>query len=106
MPVIQFPDPIEWEGKTYTEVDTDRVGQLKGRDKLAIMRELRRAKVHDVLQPEMDERYILAALSRATGIPEEVFGELPLQAFNEVLLEAQCSMLGSDSEVAKSPSES
>lgn len=95
MAVVIFSEPIEWEDKTYSQVDTDQLAALKGKDKLAIMRRLRGRKIHDVLQPEMDERYILAALHRATGIPEAVFEELPMQTFNEVLLEAQGSLLGS-----------
>jgi len=105
MAIVKFPSPIEWEGETYSEVDTDQLELLKGKDKLIIMQRLRRRKIHDVMQPEMDERYLLSALERATKIPEDVFGELPMPVFNELLLEAQGSLLGSALGLAATTSE-
>ena len=105
MAVVKFPEPIVWEDKTYSEVDTDQLAQLRGKDKLAIMARLRSRKIHDVLQPEMDERYLLAAMERATKIPEAVFGELPMATFNELLMEVQGSLLGSALGLGPVPSE-
>jgi len=106
MAIIKFSEPIEWEGETHTQIDTDQLRRLKGKDKLAIMRRLRQRKIHDVLQPESDERYILAALDLATGIPEDALAELPITEFSEVILEAQGSLLGSASPSPKVPSAS
>jgi len=102
MAIIRFPSPIEWEDVTYSEVDTDRLDGLKGRDVQEIERSLRQRGMRDVLQPETDRRYLLAALSRATGIPEEVFGELPARTYTEIMIEAQGSLLGSGSEAKSS----
>jgi len=96
MAIVTFAPPLEWEDETYTEVDTDLLARLKGRDKLAIMARLRKRGERDVMQAETDDRYVIAALSRATKIPEDAFGELPIRVFTEVVMEAQSSLLSSE----------
>jgi len=104
MSIVKFPEPIKWEDEIYSEVDPDLVKRLKGKDKLAIMRRLR-AKKQNIMQPETDERYLLAVLSKVSGIPEEAFGELPIAVFTQLQLEVQGSLLGSE-DGGQTPSES
>jgi hypothetical protein len=101
--VIKLSKPIEWEEKTYTEIDLRPIRQMRFKDKREAMRLLRADGGHDVLKPEADERYLMAIAARMSGIPIEMLDELPIYDSNAVEQAVQSFLLGADSE--KEPTE-
>jgi len=96
---IKLTKPTAWDEVTYTELDID-LERLTGADSLAVTRKLRKEYPKEpVLQPETDDRYVLAMAARAARVPEELFGALPLPEFARVKMEVQAFLLGAAGEV-------
>lgn len=92
--IIKLAEPLVWEEKTYEQVELD-LSRLRGKDKLAILKRLRQEHRQDpILQPETDDRYLVAVAARASKIPEEALGELTLPEYSRVILEVQSFLLG------------
>lgn len=100
---IQLSKPVEWEEKTYIELDLD-LDRLHGADSLAVLGRLRKEHPREpVLQPETDDRYILAMAARAAKVPQDLFSALPLRDFTRLKLEVQAFFMGADT--AEPPSD-
>lgn len=92
---IAFAKPIEWEEKTYSEIDLD-LERLTGADSLAVTRALRKESPKDpVMQPETDDRYLVALAARAARVPQDVLLALPLGEYSRVKMETQAFLLAS-----------
>jgi hypothetical protein len=96
---IALTKPIEWEEKTYSEIDLD-LERLTGVDSQAVTRQLRKEHPKDpVMQPEADDRYLVALAARAARVPQDVLLALPLAEYSRVKMEVQAFLLGSVAEV-------
>lgn len=97
---IALHKPVTYEEVSYKEIDLD-LDRLTGADSLAVTRQLRREHPKDpVMQPETDDRYILAIAARAARVPVELFSALSLADFARVKMEVQAFLLGSTEETS------
>lgn len=83
----EFSEPFEWMGKTYRTLDF-HFGKLKGKDALAIYRELQ-SKGVIVISPRSSQHYQMCLASRACGLGADAFAEMPLRDFEVILGKAR-----------------
>ena len=94
---IALRKPLTWEEQTYQELDLN-LDALTGADLLAVSRELRREQAKEpVLQPETDDRYLIAVAARAARVPCEALAALPARDFVRIKMEVQGFLLGAGS---------
>lgn len=87
--VHTFDEPFEWEGKTYKDL-TFNFGNLRGRDVLAIMQELRmRGIVLAVKTFDVDYQYRYAARCCEQPIGADMLLALPVKDFDRICNAAQ-----------------
>mgnify|MGYP006995563606 CR=1 FL=1 len=92
--IIKLKRPVEYCDKRYEEIDLDFDG-LTGADSLSVSASLRKRFPREpVMQPETDERYLVALAARASKIDQEFFSLLALADFTMVKFEAQAFLLG------------
>ena len=77
--VIKLVNPYEFEGTTYTEIDLTSLENIKGKDMIAIQKEVDKAGGFSII-PEMSTQYALLAAARMTGLPIEFFENLDARA--------------------------
>jgi len=79
-----FSEPVTFEGETYTELTFD-FGKLRGKDVLAVTREMR-MEGHAILVKNLDDDYIVRMAARACTKPlfHGIFGEMSVPDFNRI----------------------
>lgn len=82
-----FSAPFEWMGTTYKQLDFN-FGKLKGKDSLAIYRELQMSGIL-VLNSRSSQEYQLRLASKACGLGIDAFKEMPFRDFEAVLSKAR-----------------
>ena len=99
MGVYKLRKPIEFEGKTYTEINLD-LESLNGGDILAVGRQFGLVEANQtVLIKEYNKEYQTYVAARASKLPAELFFELSAIDFSVVTIKVQNFFLEADSEV-------
>jgi hypothetical protein len=70
--VIKMEKPYVFEDKAYVELDLRGLEDIKGRDLIAIQREIDKAGGFSII-PEMSTHFATLAAARVTGLPIEFF---------------------------------
>lgn len=84
MEKVIFTEPIEFEGKTYTEIELN-VDFLTGRDMINAVNEARA--MGDTSQvPELSKIYQAVLASKAAKVPADMIVALPAKYFSKVTL--------------------
>lgn len=93
--VHEFTKPYEWEGKTYEKLTFD-FSKLRGKDVLAIMREIRMAGITVASRTfDVEYQYRYAAKCCDPKIGSDVIAGLPAQDFERICTRVQRFLLRS-----------
>lgn len=84
---IVFSNPVEFEGKKYTDLTID-LDSLTGNDLLAVEREVRAMGDKNPV-PELSKQYLAAVGARAAKVPVEMVLSLPAKYFSKITLLVQ-----------------